>query len=321
MNRDSVKAAFSKIKSSDLFIEKTISQMIQAQTRVVQQKSASPGTRHLVLATVAACLAVTGVIFAWHAFGRNELFRRTEPTLSIQPTSAVLSNTPATPTDTTGNQPTATSPKSVVDSKNYFGGLYDMMRPEQGEVFIYPDIRTALSDPDNLEKYYFVQIQVVPEEQYANDFDDYLYNGRAISEWLDLVDLSNGTYPYSEYNGDHGGNVTLEEWTQKQDEAKTLSPQENLDAATDLYYSEILPIIEAANKDCIESENTRLSELGYDVSLSQTWTYLSVSEKQYYTILTGLLTQEQILDFSANEKFGYFIDWVHDGDGIVNYEE
>jgi hypothetical protein len=321
MNRDTIKAAYSKMSASDLFIEQTISRMIQAKIKVNQRKKANLRTRHLVLATVTACLTVIGVIFAWQAFGRNDHIRRIEPTLSIQPTSAVPADTQATPTETTGNQTTATYPKSFVDPKNYIGGLYSMMRPEQGEVIIYPDIRTALSDPDNLEKYYFVQILVIPEEQYANDFDDYLYNGRTISEWLELVDLSNGTYPYSEYNGDHGGNVTLEEWTQKQDEAKTLSPQENLDEATELYNSNVLPILQTADMDCIESENTRLSELGYDVSLSQTWTHSGDSEKEFYTILTGLLTQEQILEFSANEKFGYFIDWVHDGDGIVNYEE
>jgi len=318
MNRDTIKAAYSKIQADDIFIEHTISRMIQAKAK--QQKKVNPRTRQLVLATVTVCLTVMGVIFAWQAFGRNDLFRRTEPTLSIQPTSVNPSDTHSTPTETTGNQTTVTSPRSVVDPQNYFGGLYSMRRPEQGEVLFYPDIRTALSDPDNIEKYYFVQIHVIPEEQYANDFDDYLYNGKAISEWRELVDLSNGTYPYSEYNGDHGGNVTLEEWTQKQDEAKTLSPQENLDAATVLYYSDILPIIQAATIDCLESENTRLSELGYDVSLSQTWTHSGASEKQYYAILTGLLTQEQIVEFSANENFGYFIDWVHDGDGIVNYE-
>lgn len=318
MNKDTVKAAYSKIKAGDIFIEQTISRMIQAKSRVVQQNNAKPRTRCLVLASITACLAVAVVILAWQALGRNISFLPAEPTISILPASEVPTDTQVAPTETTGFQATET-PKSVVDSKNYFGGMYEMMRPEQGEVSIYPDIRTALSDPQNLDKYYFVQIQVIPEEQYVNDFEDYLYNGRAISEWRELVDLSNGTYPYSEYNGDHGGHVTLEEWTQKQEEAKTLSPQENLDAATEQYNSDVVPILQAADIECMESENTRLLELGYDVSLSQTWTHSGASEKQYYTILTGLLTQEQILEFSANEKFGYFIDWVHDGDGIVSY--
>lgn len=318
MNKDTIKAAYSKIKADDLFIEQTISRMIQAKSRVVQQNNAKPRTRCLVLASITACLAVAVVILAWQALGRNISFLPAEPTISILPASEVPTDTQVAPTETTGFQATET-PKSVVDSKNYFGGMYEMMRPEQGEVSIYPDIRTALSDPENTDKYYFVQIHVISEEQYANDFDDYVYNGKAIAEWRDLVELGNGKYPYSEYNGDHGGNVTLEEWMQKQEEAKTLSPQENLDAATEQYNSDVVPILQAADIECMESENTRLLELGYDVSLSQTWTHSGASEKQYYTILTGLLTQEQILEFSANEKFGYFIDWVHDGDGIVSY--
>jgi len=53
--------------------------------------------------------------------------------------------------------------------------------------------------------------------------------------------------------------------------------------------------------------------------LYDTWEYSSLSGKTYHTVLTGLLTKTQTEEFSKNEVYGYNLDWVRDGDGIVNF--
>lgn len=235
---------------------------------------------------------------------------------------ANLVDTQMTSRETTENIPATTEQKVIVNSLDYRGNqLGSYVMPKPGEVFILPEVRMALDDLNNADKYFFVQIYVIPAEQYAYVYDNYIYNGRTIAEWSILLDLSYEAYPYSEYNGDHGGNVTIEEWKQKQIEAKKLSPQENFDAATAQYNSIVQPIIAEARTTCMQSECDRLKQLGYDVSLRQTWDYINASEKRYQTILTGLLTRKQLVEFSANAEFGYSVEWVHNGDGIVNWND
>lgn len=243
-------------------------------------------------------------------------------TFNIVKGKSNLIETQITTNQTNENNLETNELERTVNSDDYPGNpLVDYVMPNPGEIFILPEVYSALKDLKNADKYFFVQIYVIPAEQYAYVYDKYIYKGRTISEWSILLDLSYEAYPYNEYNGDFGGNVTIEEWKQKQEEAKKLSPQENFDAATAEYNSKVQPIIAEARAACMQSECDRLKQLGYDVSLRQTWDYGDASEKRNYTILTGLLTQKQLNEFPANAEFGYSVEWVHNGDGIVNRNE
>jgi hypothetical protein len=219
--------------------------------------------------------------------------------------------------------PTATAnTRVVVVSSDFCGGELDSYTsPKQGHVIFTEGVRLAMADQKNLNSYFFVQFDIVTPEQYANSISEYVYNGRSISEWRELIDLANGTYPYSEYNGDQGGNITEAQWLAAQKEAKTLNAQENYDIAMEKYNTEITPMLAATKTEHEETELSRLKKLGYDVFAMDTWTYKGVSEKETVRILAGLLSANQVQTIADGSACGYFIDWVHNGDGIVDWDE
>jgi hypothetical protein len=218
--------------------------------------------------------------------------------------------------------PTATDTRVVVVSSDFCGGTLDSyISPEQGQVIFTEGVRLALADQKNVNSYFFVQFDIVTPEQYANPFSEYVYNGHSISEWRELIDLASGTYPYSEYNGDHGGNITDAQWLEAQKDAKTLNAQKNYDTAMEKYNAEITPMLAATKTEHEETELSRLQKLGYDVFAMDTWTYKGVSEKETVRILAGLLSANQVQGIAVGAQCGYFIDWVHNGDGIVDWDE
>jgi hypothetical protein len=309
MPEGSYKDAMEKLNFSDDFNEKTAALLVNSNQ--IKKHKRNVKRFLIVFAEIAACCALLFLGSRTLTSFINTLSSQTE-TIGIQ-TSTIFS---------TQSQPTTSARRSVVISSDYPQGLTASYKsPEQGQVGRDLGIQAALADPRNGNRYFYLQIQVFSAESYSNKMGDYIYNGRTIAEWQDLVDLSNGTYPYSEYNGDHGGKVTRQEWQQKQVEAKTLSAQVNCDAAKAEYQRQVYPLVVAAQASCEKRESERLKKLGYDVSLRQTWSHLNASEKQYHTILAGLLTQNQIIAFPAQSDTGYFLDWVHDGDGIVDFVE
>jgi len=212
--------------------------------------------------------------------------------------------------------------RKIVTSSNYSSGLMDSyMAPNAGTVIISNEVMRALNDTVNADSYFFVEIDIIPPEQYINSFDDYIYNGRSVGEWRELIELSNGTYPYSEYNGDHGGNITKEQWEQAQEEARTLDAQANYDAAAKQYKAEIVPMLATAKETHISNELNRLGKLGYDVFLTDTWSYYGAGSKEQYAVFSGLLTKTQLLEFDTDPECGYFIEWVRNGDGIVDWKD
>ena len=320
MSHFKIKSAYARITTNDHFRKETILLMLQEQIKNERRQADKPKRQRLFLAAASTLLVLAGVILVWQMIVGNIAFQPLSTSRSILPAITNPVDTQTATIETSENHPTGSEQKIVVVSDAYPDSLVDIRRPEQGEVIISPTVQPALNDPNNTGKYFYVHLYIIPAEQYAHDAKNYIYNGRTIAEWHVLVDLSKGAYPYSEYNGDHGGKVTLEEWKQKQEEAKTLTAQENLDAATEQYNAAVRPMIKAAQAASEQSEWTRLAQLGYDVTLSQTWSYINASDKQFYTILTGLLSQKQIIEFPANSSFGCLIDWVHNGDGIVTWD-
>ncbi len=209
----------------------------------------------------------------------------------------------------------------VAVSSKYGEGLSSYMAPSPGEVLITEGVRRALRDKKNTGAYYFVQVYVIPPEQYANEFSRFIYNGRTIKEWRELASLSKEEYPYSEYNGDHGGNITKEQFEETQRQAKELNAQENYDTAMVEYNAKVIPSLDKARREWEQNEADRLKALGYEVFLMDTWTYKGAGEKQYISILAGVLSKKQIVGFPAGSGCGYSIEWVHNGDGVLDWEE
>ena len=296
------------------------------------KKASRPG--YVKYALMAATVVVVLEI-GWLLVDRWPL-KRTSPTIAAsthepsgQPTKPDLTGT-AQAAQTTSMTSKATqagqattrqaiSPDMVVVADQY-PDLGSYMAPEQGQILITSGVKKALDHPANTQFYFFVQLYILPAEQYDHPHKDYVYNGRSIGEWEVLTDLSNGTYPYSEYNGDHGGQVTREQWEQEQAEAKKLDAQENYDAANAEYLDKVWPGIVEAQARATAGEIERLALLGYDVFMYETWSYAgSNHEKKSGTVAAGLLTWDQLLNFPASSLYGYMIDWVHNGDGIVNW--
>lgn len=75
----------------------------------------------------------------------------------------------------------------------------------------------------------------------------------------------------------------------------------------------------------MNAELKRLTELGYLVGYAESWTYRGEGERVYYNYAAGYLTKEQLIDFQANEQYGYFFQFNTNGnsepvdaqDGIV----
>ncbi len=213
--------------------------------------------------------------------------------------------------------------RRVVVSSEYGGDTADSyaLPPEPGQVLLARDVRRALEAPVNADAYFFVHIDIFTPEQHAHPLSEYVYNGRRVAQWRKLVDLANGSYPYSEYNGDHGGNVTKAQWQAAREEARTLDAQQNCDAAVEKYAQEIMPMLTAAKAAHENTELARLQQLGLDVFFMDTWSYVSEAEKQYSRILAGVLSADQLTSVADGSPCGLFIDWVHNGDGIVDWDE
>lgn len=221
-------------------------------------------------------------------------------------------------------QPVATpdlDARTIVSAQDYPNGLSESMKgPDQGEVLLASGVQAALEDPQNEHAYFFVKIDVVVKEQYENRFEAYMYRGRSIAEWSELSALSEGTYPYCEYNGDHGGNVSEEQWREKQQEALACNAREQYEAAVAQYNQQVVPRLEKARTERYQSECERLQALGLDVFWTESWEYLNETEKTYFSVLTGILSSEQLCAFPADAQCGYVIDWVFDGDGVIEWQ-
>ena len=217
---------------------------------------------------------------------------------------------------------------TVVDSKQYQGYIVDYLLPEAGVVILDENVVRAIDDPSTDDKYFFVDLYLRMDmsKTVIGKVDDYVYKGRTIGEWSILTDLANETYPYDEYNGDMGGNITREEYDAAIAEAKTLNAEENQDAAIEEYlaaYDAIYPEIEALRIETLTAECERLQELGYDVRLYDTWTYYGDAQKKDQTILAGLLSKEELLklkDESFKPVASMVVSWVINGDGIEEWD-
>lgn len=236
-----------------------------------------------------------------------------EKTSTVTATATCTVQEAATPT-------AADQLREVVKPSDYGEDTACYMAPEPGQTIIAYPIKNAMDGERNQRAMYFVGIDILTPEQYAARSDDYLYNGRTISEWNELISLSKGEYPYNEYNGDHGGDVTVDQWEQAQEEAKKADAQKNRDAAMAAYKENVAPMLAQTKGKWEAAEIERLSQLGYDVFMYDSWTYVGQGDKQAKQVFAGLLTKDQLLHFGADEDCGYFIDWVHNGDGVVEWE-
>jgi hypothetical protein len=304
LSNNTYKTAMNQMKFSDGFEEIAASAMKKA----AQRRQAKHYISKAVYAGIsaAACVALSVLLIPAINAPKAELNPKVTQGASITQAADKNARPP--------------QERRFVLSANY-GGLSDSYKqPKAGKIIISNEVKSALNDSANKDAYFYVFINIVPPEQYKNALRDYEYNGRSIGEWEELTDLSDGTYPYSEYNGDHGGNITKEQWKQAQQEAKTLQAQTNYDAAGARYQAEVEPKLEKAKKDRENSELKRLKRLGYDVFMADTWEYYGAGSKKPYTVFAGLLTKSQLLEFDTDSECGYFIDWVRNGDGIVNWK-
>jgi len=309
LSKNAYKAAMEQVKFSDEFEEKAASAM---KRKVWQQ-------RRKCQISKLACGGIGAAVCVALALLTVPLLNRPETEVSRQPTWGTAA-APATKT-ADDNPQTKPEERRVVTSANYGGDMADSYkRPDPGALVICNEVMSALNDAANADAYFFVNIHIISPEQYTNNIWEYIYNGRSLTEWSVLVDLSNDTYPYSEYNGDHGGNITREQWEQAREEAKKLNAQENYDAAVRQYQAEIEPELEKAQKNREGSELERLKRLGYDVFLTDTWEYYETNAKKQFTVFAGILSKTQLLEFDTDPECGYLIDWVTNGDGIVNWQ-
>lgn len=92
--------------------------------------------------------------------------------------------TQLTTIETTESNLETNESKRIVNSDDYPGNpLVDYVMPEPGEIIIMTEVFSALKDLKNADKYFFVNIYVIPAEQYTYLYDNYVYNGRTIDEW------------------------------------------------------------------------------------------------------------------------------------------
>lgn len=217
---------------------------------------------------------------------------------------------------------------TVVDPKQYQGLIVDYLLLEAGEVIIDENVVRAIDDSSTDDKYFFVDLclRMDMSKTVIGKIDDYVYKGRTISEWRILTDLANETYPYNEYNGDMGGNITREEYDAAIAEAKTLDAEENQDAAVAEYnaaYDANYPEMEASRIEILTAECNKLQEQGYDVRLYDTWTYYGDAQKEDQTILAGLFSKEELLklrDERDKSEASMIISWIKNGDGLEKWD-
>lgn len=111
-------------------------------------------------------------------------------------------------------------------------------------------------------------------------------------------------------------------------------------AGQDVKYYLMFDISSDSNSTCvptsrnsadIEAELKRLTDLGYDVEYTEKWTYgygiipedkePQEYEKVYYKVAAGYFTAEQLENFAASPDYGYFFDFIINGDGSPVEEE
>lgn len=310
------------------FDKKTIEKM----EKVARQTKQCPDTastksrfkwQHAAFPAI-ACALVAVAIFALPMLPDRVAEPETTINASANTTGSLPINTSA---NTAGSLPSVIEAITVVDAKLYNDMRDSMTAPKPGEIRFDEGVYSAVNDPATDDMYFFVQLSLMNNigATELGAIEDYLYAGRTIAEWRVLVDLANGTYPYSEYSGDHGGNITEAEYKAAIDEAKTLNAAANLEAAVDEYnakYETMYPDPEALRMDALVAECTRLKTLGYDVKLYETWTYYGDKQKEYRTILVGLFTKDELLklrDENANPQLAMIVSWVRNGNGIENW--
>lgn len=307
MTENAYKRALSNAMFDEKFEDKTIALL---------EKESLKNRRNRRIAAIACCgtAAAACAVLAILLWGTpNNGDRMTQYVAQATDTATISAQGPSA-------APTLDSRIVAVSSK-YGGGESSYKTPDPGEVLVTEEVRRALEDKANEGSYFFVHIYLFTPEQYANNFSEYVYNGRTIAEWRELVDLSNGEYPYSEYNMDHGGNITEEQFEELERQAKTLDAAENYADAEQAYDAAVIPMLDETRAEREKAEAGRLKSLGYDVFMADTWTYKGKGEKEYYQILAGVLTKAQITQFAADEQCGYAIEWVHNGDGVLDWGE
>ena len=217
---------------------------------------------------------------------------------------------------------------TVIDAKKYKdSGMDSMVAPEPGEVRFDEGVLCAINDPETEKAYFFVELFFLTDMSTTElgIIEDYAYAGRPIAEWRVLVDLANETYPYNEYNGDFGGNISTAEFEAAIEEAKTLNAEANLTAAIEEYnaaYNALYPDPEVLRTDALAVECSRLQMLGYDVRLYETWTYFDDGQKKNHTILAGLFTKDELIklrDTDVDPQIAVIVSWVRNGDGIETW--
>lgn len=62
------------------------------------------------------------------------------------------------------------------------------------------------------------------------------------------------------------------------------------------------------------AEYQRLISLGYKLYTAQYWSYVSMNEKEYGTIVVGSFTESELAGFRADPNYGYFFYFAGNGD-------
>ncbi len=63
------------------------------------------------------------------------------------------------------------------------------------------------------------------------------------------------------------------------------------------------------------AEYERLMSLGYELYTVEKWSYRVDGERYYYDVVAGRFTEEQLRAFEVNPEYGYFFDFVTNGNG------
>ncbi len=218
---------------------------------------------------------------------------------------------------------------SVIDARQYMNMKMDSLKaPEPGEVRFDEEVYSAINDPETGNKYFFVELNLLADMSVTElgNLEDYLFLGKTIAEWRVLVDMANETYPYNEYNGDFGGNVTMAEFEAAIAEAKTLNAEANLASAVEEYNAAFNALYSGPDNfrtEALKKECSRLQNLGYDVRLFETWTYFGAGQRSNRTILAGLFTKDELIklrETDAEPQIAVIVSWVRNGDGIMTWD-
>jgi len=281
----------------------------------MEKKKTGLFVRKLVCCSVGAAACIALVIFAAPFF--------------LKPTVTKMAGDPsvtAAASDTHLSETSFAAQTSVQDNRLFVNpDLYyssdsnkSYTNPEPGKAVLTFGLENAVIDPVNENSLYFVFIGISTPEERANSegYYGYIYNGKTIAQWEELLSLAQGNYSYTRYNEDHGGNITEEQWNQKKNEAITMNAAENSGAAFKEFSLKYNPITEQSIEDAEDSECARLQNLGYDVYIYEYQTNYD-GEMRTYDVLAGTLTKDQILRFDTDAAFGYSISWaIIDGETI-----